>query len=365
MDSTPLVDLGAQYESIRAEIDAAIARVLRRQVFLAGPETEAFEVEFAAYAEAAEAVAVASGTAALELALWALEIGAGDEVIVPAWTFWATPQAIIRQGATPVFVDVTEDDWTIDPEAAGAAVTAQTKAIVAVHIFGHPADVRSVGRAAPDMAIVEDAAQAHGARYWGAMVGSDSVAATYSFYPSKNLGAYGDAGAVTTTDSALAGRLRALRDHGSVAKYTHMFAGTNARCDELQAAILRAKLPQLNDWNSRRQELAAMYEERLRGIVPVQATQPWAEHARHLFVVLVENRDAIRDRLRRKGIGVGIHYPAACHQQPGWTGRRPRLPVSEALAGAALTLPLYPELGEAGVEHVCDELLAALGSRAA
>lgn len=360
MERTPLVDLHAQYESLRADIDAAIERVLRRQVFLAGPETSAFELEFAAFAGAAEAVAVSSGTSALELALWALGVGSGDEVIVPAWTFWATPEAILRQGATPVFVDVNDDDWTMDPRAAGEAVTERTKAIIPVHIFGHPADVRAIARAAPDVAIVEDAAQAHGAGYYGIPVGSEGALSTYSFYPSKNLGAYGDAGAVVTNDPTLAERLRGLRDHGSVEKYTHLVAGTNARCDELQAAILRAKLPKLREWTARRQELAALYETRLTGMVGMQVTQPWAEHARHLFVVVVEDREAVADRLRQEGIGVGVHYPIACHQQPGWREGRPRLPVTEALASGVLSLPLYPELGEYRVERICEALLAAM-----
>lgn len=345
---------------MRADIDSAIERVVRRQVFLAGPETRAFELEFAAFAQATEAVAVSSGTSALELALWVLGVGSGDEVILPGWTFWATAEAVLRQGATPIFVDVTEDDWTLDPRAVGAAVTERTKAILPVHIFGHPADVREVRLAAPQVAIIEDAAQAHGARYYGAPVGSESTLSTYSFYPSKNLGAYGDAGAIVTNDRELAARLRAIRDHGSVEKYTHLVAGTNARCDELQAAVLRAKLPKLREWTSRRQELAALYETRLSGTLRVQVTQPWTEHARHLFVVAVNERETVVDRLRRAGIHVGIHYPAACHQQPAWRGDRPRLPVTEALADSVISLPLYPELGETGVEGVCEALLAAI-----
>jgi dTDP-4-amino-4,6-dideoxygalactose transaminase len=364
MDSTPLVDLHAQYESMRADIDAAIQRVVRRQVFLAGPETRAFELEFAAFAQAAEAVAVSSGTSALELALWVLGVGPSDEVILPAWTFWATTEAILRHGATPVFVDVKEDDWTLDPHAVGAGLTERTKAIIPVHIFGHPADVPAIATAAPHVAIVEDAAQAHGARYYGAPVGSKGTLSTYSFYPSKNLGAYGDAGAILTNDPKLAARLREIRDHGSVEKYTHLVAGTNARCDELQAAVLRAKLPKLPEWTARRQELAALYETRLEGIVRMQVTQPWAEHARHLFVVALDPRQAVVKRLREEGIHVGVHYPAACHQQPAWQGARPRLPVSEALASTVVSLPLYPELGETGVLRICDALLAAIGPRA-
>jgi dTDP-4-amino-4,6-dideoxygalactose transaminase len=364
VDSTPLIDLHAQYESMRVDIDAAIERVLRRQVFLAGPETKAFEIEFAAFAETAEAVAVSSGTSALELALWVLGLGPGDEVILPAWTFWATSEAILRQGATPVFVDVTEDDWTLDPHAVGAAVTQRTRAIVPVHIFGHPADVRAIAEAAPHVAIVEDASQAHGARYYGASVGSGGTLSTYSFYPSKNLGAYGDAGAILTNDPELAARLRAIRDHGSVEKYTHLVAGTNARCDELQAAVLRAKLPKLREWTVRRQELAALYETRLSGMIRMQVTQPWAEHARHLFVVAVDGRNAVVERLLRQGIHVGVHYPAACHQQPAWHGERPRLSVTEALAKSVVSLPLYPELGETGVERICEAVLEAIGSEA-
>jgi dTDP-3-amino-3,4,6-trideoxy-alpha-D-glucose transaminase len=222
--------------------------------------------------------------------------------------------------------------------------------------------VRAVKLAAPQVPIVEDAAQAHGARYYSAAVGSESTLSTYSFYPSKNLGAYGDAGAIVTNERELAARLRALRDHGSVEKYTHLVAGTNARCDELQAAVLRAKLPKLRQWTSRRQELAALYEMRLTGI-RMQVTRQWAEHARHLFVVAVNDREAVVDRLHRAGIQVGIHYPAACHQQPAWRGDRPHLPVTEALADSVISLPLYPELDDTGVERVCEALLAAIEQR--
>ena len=358
----PLVDLKAQFRSIEPEIRAAIDRVLERQAFVIGPETRAFEEEFAAFSGVAEAIAVSNGTTAIELVLWALGVGPGDEVITTAWTFWATAEAILRFGATPVFVDVREDDWTLDPERAAAAVTERTKAILPVHIFGHPADVPALLDGVP---VVEDAAQAHGGSYHGRPVGSDAAAATFSFYPGKNLGAYGDAGAVISNDSELTGRVRALRDHGRSTKYEHPVAGTNARSSELQCAILRTKLRYLPVWTAERRRLAGLYEARLTGLgLGFQAVQPWADHVRHLFVIRHPERDGLKAHLAEEGIETGVHYPIPVHEQPGLAGRAWRaeggLERTEALSRDVLSLPLYPELGDEGVERVCAAIRGAL-----
>jgi dTDP-4-amino-4,6-dideoxygalactose transaminase len=358
----PLVDLQAQYRTLEPEIKAGFERVLERQVFISGPETAAFEHEFAAACEATECVAVSSGTTALELALRALGVGTGDEVITVSHTFFATVSAIVATGATPVFVDVDPASWTMAPERVSAAVSERTKAIVPVHIYGHPADVDAIRAAAPGIPIVEDAAQAHLARYHGGAIGSKAQAACYSFYPGKNLGAYGDAGAITTNDLELAARIRALRDHGRTggAKYEHELLGTNARAAELQMAVLRAKLPHLRAWTDERQRLAQRYEHALAVYeVELQQVQPWAEHVRHLFVLLRPERDWLIRTLQEAGIGAGVHYPLACHQQAALAERFRSvggLELTERVAANCLSLPLYAELGDAGVDRVAEML---------
>lgn len=369
MSSFPLVDLKAQYRTIEPEIDTAIRRVLERQVFIGGPETAAFEAEFAAACEAADAIAVSSGTTALELALKALGVGPGDEVVTVSHTFFATISAIVATGATPVLIDIDENSWTMAPERVADALTERTKAIVPVHLYGHPADVPAIAAAAPGVAIVEDAAQAHLARYHGDAVGTSARAACYSFYPGKNLGAYGDAGAITTSDPELAAHMRALRDHGRTrgAKYEHELIGTNARAAELQLAVLRVKLPHLEAWTRERQRLALRYEDGLADST-VQATQPWAEHARHLFVLLHRDRDRIVGELQERGIGAGIHYPVPCHRQPALAGRwraAGGLDTTDEVTSTCLSLPLYPELGDAGVETVLGALERSLLASAA
>jgi dTDP-4-amino-4,6-dideoxygalactose transaminase len=370
MSDLPLVDLRAQYGSIRGEVDAAIARVLERQTFLNGPETRAFEEEFAQFSGAAEAVAVANGTVALELALEAIGVGRGDEVVTVAHTFFATVEAVLRVGARPVLVDVDPDDWTLAPDRIAAAVGPRTRAIVPVHLYGHPADVPAIRAAAQGVPVVEDAAQAHGARYHDRPVGADAVAATFSFFPAKNLGAYGDAGAIVTNDAALASHLRSVRDHGRSSKYEHRLVGTNARMAELQAAVLRAKLPHLAAWTAERRRLSLRYEE-LLAVEPLrtQVIRPWADHARHLFVVAHPGRDRLRDLLAAEGIATGIHYPVPCHRLEAlaaadWRAPAP-LEATEELAATILSLPLYPELGDEGVERVAaavERSLERLGS---
>jgi dTDP-4-amino-4,6-dideoxygalactose transaminase len=361
VEPIPLVDLKAQYRAIGPEIDAAIARVIERQSFINAAETRAFEEEFAAFCEAPEAIGVSNGTTAIELVLNALGVGPGDEVITVSHTFMATAGAILRTGATPVLVDVDEETWTMSPDQAALAVTPQTKAIMPVHLYGNPADVPAIAAAAPGVPIVEDAAQAHGARYHGCAAGTDAVAASYSFYPGKTLGAYGDAGAVTTADPELALRLRRLRDHGRHgAKYEHGSVGTNARMDEIQAAVLRTKLAHLPEWIAARQRLCARYEERLSPIgVHLQRIEAWAEPTWHLYVLLHPERDRLAAELRERGIATGVHYPIPVHRQPGMAGVPHRvqggeLPVTDELAGTCLSLPIYPELGERGVDRVAE-----------
>jgi dTDP-4-amino-4,6-dideoxygalactose transaminase len=362
----PLVDLQAQQRSIGAEITAAIARVEERQMFVNGPEVAAFEVEFANWCTAPRCIAVSSGTTALELTLQALEVGPGDEVITVSHTFFATVGAIARRGATPVLIDVDPRTWTMDPDRVAAAVGPRTKAIVPVHLYGNPADIPAISRAAPGVAIVEDAAQAHGARYHDRPLGSASAAACYSFYPGKTLGAHGDAGAITTGDAELADRVSQLRDHGRAGgKYEHLCVGTNARMAELQAAVLRAKLPHLTDWIDARQRIAAMYQSALAGHVPTQEVEPWAEHTWHLFVALHPNRDGIRPQLQEQGIATGVHYPIPVHRQPAMEQVEHRivgdLAVTDQLASTCLSLPIYPELGEDDVRRVLDSFCREIG----
>ena len=363
MPEIPLVDLKAQYEVIRDDVGAAIVRVLERQLFLNGPETKAFEAEFAAFSQVEHAVLVSSGTTALELMLAALGIGPGDEVITVSFTFFATVEAIASVGAVPVFVDVTPEDWTLDPALVAAAVTPRTKAILPVHLYGHPADLDAIAAAAPGIPIIEDAAQAHGARYRDRPVGSTSVAATFSFFPGKNLGAYGDAGAIVTTDADLAARLRSLRDHGRSGKYEHDSVGTNARGAEIQAAVLRTKLPHLAAWNEERRRLSSRYEARLPGL-RVQQTRKWVTPSRHLFVTALSERNSVAASLKEQGIATGVHYPIPCHLQPAMARVEWRasgdLEVSEEAASTVLSLPLYPELGDAGVDRVAAALTDAL-----
>jgi dTDP-4-amino-4,6-dideoxygalactose transaminase len=363
----PLVDLKAQYAAIRDGVDAAIQRVVERQVFINGPETAAFEDEFAIFSGLAEVVAVSNGTTALELALGALGVGPGDEVVTVSHTFFATAEAIARIGAVPVFVEVRADDWTIDPERVAAAVGPRTKAIVPVHLYGQPADTLALAAAAPGIPILEDAAQAHGARYHDEPVGTFAKAATFSFFPGKNLGAYGDAGAIATADGELAERLRSTRDHGRSGKYEHRSVGTNARIAELQSAVLRAKLPHLAGWNESRRRLSAQYENGLTGSgVRLAVRQPWALHARHLFVIAHPERDRIRAALAAEGIAAGVHYPIPCHLQPAFANVPWRaagdLTLTEKLAASVLSLPLYPELPTVAVDRICALVRAELGT---
>jgi dTDP-4-amino-4,6-dideoxygalactose transaminase len=362
----PAADLRAQHDALRYELRAAFERVIETSAFIHGPEVEAFEREFAAVCGVPHAVGVSNGTDALAMALRALGVGAGDLVAVPAFTFVATAEAVCHVGARPLFVDIDPASFTLDPEALRRTLRQHTvRAVIPVHLYGQPAGMDDITALAQESgaAVIEDAAQAHGARYRGRRVGGLGRLGCFSFYPSKNLGALGDGGAVTTHDADLAARLRLLRDHGQTAKYTHGTVGYNARLDGLQAALLRVKLPHLDAWNTRRQAVAAAYHHGLAGLpgLTLPETVPDREHVYHLFVVRCRERDALRAHLSDCGIATGIHYPAPLHLQPAFAslGYHPGdLPASEAAAREVLALPLYPELTDAAVASVCDVVRA-------
>ncbi|MFI6507776.1 DegT/DnrJ/EryC1/StrS family aminotransferase [Streptosporangium sp. NPDC050855] len=356
--SVPFLDLRAPYGELRAEIDAALQRVLSSGWYLMGPELEAFEAEFAAWCGNAHCVAVGSGCDALELSLRAMGVGPGDEVIVPSHTFFASWVAVSRSGARPVPVEPDERTCTLDPARIEAAVTPRTKVIMPVHLYGHPVDLRAVEDVAArhGLRILQDAAQAHGAREHGRRIGSRSTSA-FSFYPGKNLGALGDGGAVVTDDAELAARLRLLRNVGSREKYVHEVVAANSRLDEMQAAVLRVKLARLDEWNERRRAVAARYLDGLKGagdlVLPVPA--PWAEPVWHLFVVRTARRRELQERLAAAGIGTLVHYPVAVHRSPAYAGQGyppGSLPLAERLADEVLSLPMGPHLDDDAVDAV-------------
>ena len=358
----PLVDLAAQYRSIQDEVGVAIQRVLDHTGFILGPEVTAFEEAFASYVGTAAAVGVASGTAALDLSLRACGIGTGDEVITTAHTFIATSEAISNVGATPVFVDIDPDTYNLDPTAVEAAITPRTKAVIAVHLYGRPADLAALGDICKrhSLRLIEDAAQAHGARHRGRSIGTFGDLACFSFYPGKNLGAYGDAGAVTGDDPELIARVRKLRDHGRSSKYEHDEIGFGERIDALQAAVLSAKLPHLEDWTEARRRHAAEYDRLLVGSSVVTPGQdPLDRHVFHLYVVRSSRRDDLLAALKEADIGAGVHYPVPLHRQPAYLKRGygdVHLPVTEAASREVLSLPMFPELSSEQIAYVIDHV---------
>ena len=364
MTVIPLVDLKAAYGRLQAEIDAAVARVLAGGWYILGPEVSAFESEFAAYLGVEHAVGVASGTDAVLLALRALGIGPGDEVITVAHTAVATVTAIELAGATPRLVDINPTTYTLDPAQLAAAIRPRTRAIVPVHLYGAPADMDAVLAVARAHAlpVVEDCAQAHGARYRGQMVGTLGDAAAFSFYPTKNLGALGDGGAVATNRPEVAERLRLLRQYGWRERYVSDVAGTNSRLDELQAAILRVRLGHLEAENEARRRLAARYDAALAGLpIALPAARPADCPVYHLYVIRAAARDALAEHLRARGIGTGVHYPVPVHRQPAYAhlGYGPgSLPATEAAAAEVLSLPMYHDLTEGAVDTVAAAIRA-------
>ncbi len=373
MTSSPLVpfyDVNLAHAEVADDIIAAIARVVASGWYVLGPETESFEAAFASYCGAEHAVGVGNGLDALRLSLTALGIGPGDEVIVPAQTFIATWLAVSATGARPVAADVTEADGLLDPAAVAAAITPRTAAIVPVHLFGRVADMDAIGALASrhGLAVVEDAAQAHGAMRGGRRAGVFGTAAAFSFYPGKNLGALGDGGAVTTNDAALARQVRRLRNYGSEQKYVHECAGVNSRLDELQAAVLAAKLPRLDAWNRRRDAIATAYLRELGPLAgdelvlprPVEADE---RHAWHLFVIRHPRRAELAASLGRLGVGTLVHYPTPPFRSPVYSPTDGALiaPVADDWAMHALSLPISPGLSDADVVTVLDACTMALG----
>jgi len=346
----PFGDFAAHLRPIRAEIDRALARVLDSGWFILGPEGEAFERELAAAMAAPDAVAVANGTEAIQLALEASGVGAGHEVVTSPLTAAFTALAVIRCGARPVFADVDPATLNVSAASVRSVITPRTKALLPVHLYGHPVDLDPLLELARErrLLVIEDACQAHGACYRGRTVGALSGLGALSFYPTKNLGALGDGGAILVQDPELAARLRRLRNGGQTDRYRHVEAGINSRLDEMQAAILRVKLAHLAEWTARRRALAELYlRELASAAIRLPQEQPYARAAYHLFVIRHPRRDALMAALKQRGIGSLIHYPIPLHLQPAFAGLGPcvgGLPVAEAAAGEILSLPLYPEM---------------------
>ncbi len=361
----PSFSLDRQIQQLHSELLDATDRVLRRSRFVLGEEVEAFEAEFAAYLGVGACVGVASGTSALELALRALGIGPGDEVIVPAFTAGFTALGVMAAGCTPVLVDVQETTGTLDPEAAAAAIGPRTAAIVAVHLYGRPADMEGLTRLASrrGLALVEDCAQAHGAEWQGCKVGTLGTVGCFSFYPTKNLGALGDAGAVVSSDALIVDKVRRLRHGGQQERYAHVEFGTNARLDELQAAYLRIKLKYLDRWNERRWQIALRYRQQLAGLSQLRFPEdpPGSKSVYHIMAVKVPGRDSLARDLAGMGIATDVHYPSALPDLPAFRGL-PSLDVPKARlwASTQLSLPMFPELQDSEVDEVCQALVQVL-----
>ena len=364
----PFVDLAAQYSTIADEINETTSRVIQKADFILGREVRLFEEEFAAFSEARYAVGVDSGTSALELALRAYDIGPGDEVITAANSFIASALAISHAGATPVLVDVDPFTHTIDVTGIERAITSRTKAIIPVHLYGHPAHMDPIRQIAEQhgLIVIEDACQAHGARYKGRRAGSLGHAAAFSFYPGKNLGAYGDGGMVVTNDADIRKRLEMLRNYGQEEKYHHLTQGFNRRLDTLQAAVLRVKLKYLEKWNAARRWQAELYHRLLAGtelVLPSEAVG--AQSVWHLYVIRTEHRDKLKQYLASRGIAAGIHYPVPIHLQPAYKNlgyKRGSFPVTEQYAQRILSLPIYAELTPELIEYVSKSILTFLSA---
>jgi dTDP-4-amino-4,6-dideoxygalactose transaminase len=357
----PLLDLKAQYASIRDEIRSAIDRVLESQRFILGPEVDALESEIAGYSNCAHAVGISSGTDALLVALMAIGIQPGDEVITSPYSFFATAGGIARLGAKPVFADIDARTYNIDPAAIEARITARTRAIIPVHLFGQMADMPPILEIAKrhGLPVIEDAAQAIGAEWHGQRAGSTGDAGCFSFYPSKNLAGLGDGGMVTTNDDALADRIRLLRAHGSRDKYRHEMVGGNFRLDAIQAAVLRVKLKYLDAWTERRRQHAAFYRQKLQkaGSVSLPYETPHARHIYNQFVIRTAGRDQLMSKLKERGIGCEVYYPIPLHLQPCFKDlglRAGDFPASEEAAGQSLALPIYPELTDEMLQYVAE-----------
>lgn len=366
MNGVPFLDLAAMHAELIPELNTAWNHAVSTSGFIGGEPIGRFEEEWAAYCDTRHCVGLSNGTAALQLALAALGIRMGDEIIVPANTFVATVEAIEAVGATPVYIDVNPNTLLMTAGAVEAAITPRTAAVIAVHLFGQPVDMHAIARVAAKagIAVIEDAAQAHGATWKGRRAGGLSTIGCFSFYPGKNLGAFGDAGAIVTNDGGLAERIRSMANHGRALNnpHQHDLVGNNYRLDTLQAAVLSIKLKHLDDWNALRRRAAACYEAALAPL-PVEPVKiaPGAVSSYHLYVVRSQHRDDIRRALAAQNIATGIHYPTPCHLQPAFaTKKRILLPVVEAAASQILSLPMYPHLSDAGIAQVATALKQVL-----
>jgi dTDP-4-amino-4,6-dideoxygalactose transaminase len=355
----PLVDLKKQYQDIKEEIMTEVGQVLDGMQLFLGKNVQTVEANFAAYCGTAYGIGVGSGTEALHIALLGCGIGPGDEVITVSNTFIATVEAIILTGATPVFVDIDPENFNMDATQIEAAITDRTRAIIPVHMYGQPANMEPVLKLAKayNLKVIEDSCQAHGSEYRGKRTGSLGDVGCFSFYFTKNLGAYGEAGMITTSDPGIAERCRMLRDHGQNAKYYHSLMGVNGRLDEIQAAILKVKLPHLDEWIEKRRSVARAYGNELPSQLIKPAEMPWAKHVYHLYVVRTPERNRLKEWLESKGIGAGMHYPVPVHMQEAWRrygGKEYSLPVTEKITSEILSLPMYPELSEEEVDYICE-----------
>lgn len=366
MTSVPFVDLKAQYQSIKSEIDAAISSVIAETAFIKGPFVSSFEKSFASFIGTSHCIGCGNGTDALEIALKALDIGNGDEVIVPANSFIATSEAVTSVGARVVFVDSNTDTYTIDVSKIEERITSKTKAIIPVHLYGLPVEMDELMALAKhyNLRVIEDCAQAHAAEYKGKRIGTFGDFATFSFFPGKNLGAYGDGGAIVTNDERLALQAQMIANHGRVGKYDHDFEGRNSRLDGLQAAILSAKLPHLEQWTEHRRSNALYYSEVLKKLDLITPVAPeYSRHVYHLYVVRVKDRDRVQNYLKDKGIATGVHYPIPLpflnaykylnHSQADF-------PVAASQQHEILSLPMFPELTTEHIDYVAEQLSAAL-----
>lgn len=365
----PMVDLKAQYADIKDEIDRSLQAVLDSCAFVLGPNVQDFEQEAAAYLGVRHAIGVASGTDALHLALRAAGIGAGDEVITSPFTFIATAEAIRYVGATPVFVDIDPRTFNVLPEAVEAAITSRTTAVMPVHLFGQPADLPAIGSLCErhGLKVIEDCAQSFGASIDGRQTGSFGISAGFSFFPSKNLGCYGDGGLVTTNSEAIAEHVRVLRNHGSQVRYYHQEIGYNSRLDELQAAILRVKLRRIDEYNRHRRRVAHRYSELLSDLPLVTPFEDGiGHHVYHQYTLLSDRRDAIMQALQQADIACAVYYPVPLHRQQAFAAERTgcHLPVTDSVAARCLSLPIYPELAEADIQRIVSVIVDACGDGA-
>lgn len=369
--NVPFVDLKAQYQTIKSEIDAAVEKVISETAFISGGYAKTFEEGFQQFANLNHVIACANGTDSLEILLKARGIGAGDEVIVPAVSWISTSEAVSAVGATPVFVDITADNYTIDPALIEEKISSKTKAIIPVHLYGNPADMNEIMAIAKkhDLFVLEDCAQAHGATIDGKLVGTFGNSASFSFYPGKNLGAYGDAGAMATSDEELAKVCRMIANHGQTVKHKHLIEGRNSRMDGLQAAILSVKLKYLNEWTDKRIENAKIYDEFLgNSAVQIPQIKSNYKHVFHLYVIQSENRDELKNHLESRGIETAIHYPTALPFLDAYEARnfrREDFPVAAEFTGRILSLPMYPELTTEMIKYVSESIIQFFEKRAA